>query len=174
MIKIGLGWADETIKVPNGGQAPGIVTLTKAFNRVWPTYVVSSILKKASNPRFTESKDNECGGGTVVDRKNGYLSESAGACDGDDMEACVWKRDNGHRLFAIQVSSSCDPDFAVICFYDYDPATQTLTPAKIVISSYYVVGRRRKCYRRKLRMKTKTGFAVIASPVLYCLGATSC
>ena len=136
MIKIGLGWADKTIQVPNGGQAPGIVTLTKAFNSVWPTYVVKGILKSATNPNFTEMKDDECGGGTVVDRRNGYLSESAGACDGDNMEACVWKRDNGHRLFAIQVSSSCDPDFSVICFYDYDPATQTLTPESSPVDTY--------------------------------------
>jgi hypothetical protein len=136
MIKIGLGWAKKTIKVPNGGQAPDIVTLTKAFNSVWPTYVVSGILKKAKNPKFTEVKDNECGGGTVVDRRNGYLCADAGACDGDNMNACVWKRDNGHRLFAIHVSSSCDPDFAVICFYDYDPATQTLTPESSPVDTY--------------------------------------
>ena len=136
MIKIGLGWADKTIRVPNGGQAPGIVTLTKAFNSVWPTYVVKGILKLAEDPNFTEVKDEEYGGGSVVDRRNGYLCDDAGYSDGESMEACVWKRDNGHRLFAIQVSSSCDPDFSVICFYDYDPATQTLTPESSPVDTY--------------------------------------
>ena len=103
MIKIGLGWANKTIKVPNGGQAPGVVTLTKAFNSVWPTHVVDGILKAAANPNFKEVKDEEYGGGTIVDRPNGYLCEDAGGSDGENMEACVWKRDNGHRLFAIQV-----------------------------------------------------------------------
>ncbi len=136
MIKIGLGWANKTIKVPNGGQAPGVVTLTKAFNSVWPTYVVDGILKAAANPNFKEAKDEEYGGGTIVDRPNGYLCEDAGGSDGENMEACVWKRDNGHRLFAIQVSSNCDPDFSVICFYDYDPATQTLTPESSPVDTY--------------------------------------
>ena len=136
MIKIGLGWADKTIKVPNGGQAPDVVKLTQAFNSVWPTYVVRGILDRAANPYFTEVTDEEYGGGTVVDRGNGYLCEDAGGSDGENMEACVWKRDNGHRLFAIQVSSNCDPDFSVICFYDYDPATQTLTPESSPVDTY--------------------------------------
>ena len=87
MIKIGLGWANKTIKVPNGGQAPGVVTLTKAFNSVWPTHVVDGILKAAANPNFKEAKDEEYGGGTIVDRPNGYLCEDAGGSDGENMEA---------------------------------------------------------------------------------------
>lgn len=136
MIRIGLGWANKTIKVANGGQAPSIITLTKAFNSVWPTYVVEGILKQAANPNFKEAKDEEYGGSTVVDRSNGYLCEDAGYSDSESMEACVWKRDNGHRLFAIQVSSSCDPDFSVICFYDYNPDTQTLTPEPSPVDTY--------------------------------------
>lgn len=136
MIRIGLGWANKTIKVANGGQAPSIITLTKAFNSVWPTYVVEGILKQAANPNFKEAKDEEYGGSTVVDRSNGYLCEDAGYSDSESMEACVWKRDNGHRLFAIQVSSSCDPDFSVICFYDYNPDTQTLTPESSPVDTY--------------------------------------
>ena len=136
MILIGRGWAKKPIQVNNGGQAPGIVTLVKAFNRVWHTYVVDGILKCAADPKFTEVEDEEYGGGTIVDRTNGYLCEDAGGSDGDNMEACVWKRDNGHRLFAITVSSNCDPDFSVICFYDYDPATQTLTPEKSPVDTF--------------------------------------
>lgn len=136
MLNIGRGWASKTIQVPNGGQAPGIIALTQAFNRVWHTDVVSYVLNCAKNPKFTEVEDEEYGGGTIVDRANGYLSEDAGGSDGENMEACVWKRSNGHRLFAIQVSSNCDPDFSVICFYDYDPATQTLSPEKSPVDTF--------------------------------------
>ena len=44
------------------------------------------------------------------------------------MEACVWRRDNGHRLFAICMGGPTDPEIEVVCFYDYDPATETMTP----------------------------------------------
>ena len=128
MVKLGLGWAAKPIKVANGGQAPGIVTLTTAFNRVWKIDVVEGVLNCAKEPNFTRMDDEEYGTFTIVDRRNGYLCEDAGGTDGESMEACVWRRDNGHRLFAIEVGSNCDPEIAVICFYDYDPATQTLTP----------------------------------------------
>ena len=128
MVKCGKGWASYPIKVKGGGKAPGVVTLTKAFNERWNIAVVSGILKAARNPKFTYAEDKEYGGETIVDRKNGYMCEDCGGADGDWMESCVWRRDNGHRLFAIRVGGSCDPDIEFVCFFDYDPDTETMTP----------------------------------------------
>jgi hypothetical protein len=56
------------------------------------------------------------------------------------MEACVWRRDNGHRLFAIQVSSPVDPVISVICFYDYDPKNATLKPEASPVDNFKGTG----------------------------------
>ena len=136
MVKLGKGWGKRSIKVPNGGQSPDIVTLVKAFNQTWPNYVVGAVLDKAKNPKFTREVDEEYDTEIIVDRKNGFVSWDSGGTDGDSMEACVWRRNNGHRLFAIQVSSPVDPVITVICFYDYDPKTATLKPEASPVDSF--------------------------------------
>ena len=128
MVKAAKGWAARPIKVKGGGKTPDIVTLTKAFNQVWNVGVVSGVLKQAADPKFTHASDPEYDSETIVDRKNGYLCEDSGGTDSDYMEACVWRRDNGHRLFAICMGGPTDPEIEVVCFYDYDPATETMTP----------------------------------------------
>lgn len=128
MVEAGRSWASRPIKVKGGGNAPDIVTLTKAWNDVWKVYVVSGILKRAANPKFTQAKDPEYNSETIVDRKNGYMCEDSGGTDSDYMESCVWRRDNGHRLFAILLGGPTDPEIEFVCFYDYDPATETMTP----------------------------------------------
>ena len=37
------------------------------------------------------------------------------------MQACVWQRSNGHRLFAVVIGQPVNPEIEFICFYDYDP-----------------------------------------------------
>ena len=128
MEEVGRGWASRPIKVSNGGNTPNIVTLMKAFNEVWNVNVVEGVLNCAKDPNFTKAVDKEYDSTTIVDRKNGYLCDDSGATDSDYMEACVWRRNNGHRLFAIRMGGPTDPEIEVVCFYDYDPATETMTP----------------------------------------------
>ena len=140
MVKVGKGWAKRTIKVPNGGKTPDIVTLVKAFNKAWPTYIVDELLNLAKDPKFTHEVDEEYDTEIIVDRPNGYVCWDSGGTDGSSMEACVWRRDNGHRLFAIQVSSPVDPVISVICFYDYDPKTATLKPEASPVDNFKGTG----------------------------------
>ena len=128
MVMAAKGWAARPVKVKGGGKAPDIVTLTKAFNRVWQVEVVAGVLRLAADPQFTHATDPDYDSETIVDRKNGYLCDDSGATDSDYMEACVWRRNNGHRLFAIRMGGPTDPEIEVVCFYDYDPATETMTP----------------------------------------------
>lgn len=121
-------WMSRNIKVPQGGNNPGIVQLVKAFQNTWNAYAISPVLEKAKNPNFTYEVDEEYGGGITVDRKNGYVSLDNGGSDSGYMEACVWRRDNGHRLFAIVLGQPVDPEIEFVCFYDYDPKTSTLYP----------------------------------------------
>ena len=140
MVKLGKGWGKRSIKVPNGGQSPDIVTLVKAFNQTWPTYIVDELLNLAKDPKFTREVDEDYDTEIIVDRPNGYVCWDSGGTDGDSMEACVWRRNNGHRLFAIQVSSPVDPVITVICFYDYDPKTATLKPEASPVDNFKGTG----------------------------------
>ena len=121
-------WTSRNIQVPKGGNAPGIVQLVKAFQDTWHAYTISPVLEKAKNPNFTFEADEEYGGGITVDRKNGFVSLDSGGSDSGYMEACVWRRDNGHRLFASVLGQPVDPEIEFVCFYDYDPKTCTLYP----------------------------------------------
>lgn len=121
-------WTLRNIKVPNGGQSPNIVQLLTAYHNVWGSYVVNPVLKRAKNPRFTHIKDKETNEEIIVDRKNGYACLDNGGTDSGYMETCVWRRDNGHSLFAINMGQPVDPEIEFVCFYDYDPTTSTLYP----------------------------------------------
>lgn len=136
MVKCGKGWATRPIKVKGGGKAPDIVKLTKAFNDVWNVYVVSTILKQAKNPKFTSQKYPEYDSEDIVDRPNGYMCVDSGGTDSDYMESCVWRCDNGHRLFAILMGGPTDPEIELVCFYDYDPATETMTPVVSPVDTF--------------------------------------
>jgi hypothetical protein len=67
-----------------------------------------------------------------MDRKNGYAEVVQGDAPGDNMSAAVWGRNDGDLLFIINIVRSDKEDDEktqqAICAYDYDPATETLTP----------------------------------------------
>ena len=121
-------WKTRNIQVPQGGQNPSVVKLLTAFQNVWNADAVDLVLECAQDPNFTSRMDEETDGEIVVDRKNGYACLDSGGTDGSYMETCVWRRDNGHRLFAIVLGKPVDPDIVFVCFYDYDPQTSTMYP----------------------------------------------
>ena len=119
--EIAKNWKTRTIKVP--GQKSDIVALFEAFYTEWPTLAGNRIVHE-TNPSLAPD-DTYYEEGSIIDRKNGYV-ESAWY-EGEDLgivSACVWNRKNGHKLFA--VNFNVEKDF--LCFYDFDPAKQTLTP----------------------------------------------
>ena len=121
-------WQSRTIKVPGGGEKPYIVKLLHAFHKALPAYASEAVVNLSKDPKFTYMKDEEYENEIIVDRKNGYVCDDAGGTDSSSMEACMWRRTNGHRLFAIVLSQPVDPCIDVVCFYDYDPKTATMTP----------------------------------------------
>ena len=100
-------WKEKPISLPKAVASPGIEQLVEAFNATWPT--------QASQ------------GEKKVDAANGFLSATV---EGQHQQACLWKLPNGHRLFAVTLGQPIDPTINVVMFYDYDPATGVLTPAK--------------------------------------------
>lgn len=140
--EIGSQWTSKDIPVAKGGQQPDIVTLLKAFAQVWPTEAVSALLGIAVEEGDEYDRvgnvvrlNPDTGGGMEINYKNGYASVQPGDTDEDCLFAAVWKRTDGHRLLAIWLyTPSADnrskPDGKVLCFYDYDPKTETMTPEK--------------------------------------------
>lgn len=115
------GWAKKTI---TGVKDGNILTLVTAFNNVWRTMPATYLLKHpVSNGDGDDSYD------IVVDKPNGYVSAYELGDDGESFEACVWRRDNGHKLFAYVFQRMYGLSVhQIILFYDYDPAKKTLTP----------------------------------------------
>lgn len=104
----------------------GTIQLVEAFNRTYPTYSVTEFLKDAQRPADQQQWL------ITVDRPNGYISFAEGSDDAssESMQACVWRRSNGHRLLAIAFVQQSSQAKAFTAFFDLDPATGTLTPEK--------------------------------------------
>lgn len=119
--EIRAGWAKKTI---TGIKSGNILPLFTAFNNTWRTAPGTALLKDGTNPN---AQDNEYH--FVVDTPNGYVSAGELGDDGEDIEACVWKRSNGHKLFAVVYTRYHGlVPHPITLFYDYDATKGTLTP----------------------------------------------
>ncbi len=127
--KLKAQWRKQPVKVKDGGQTPDVITLLKAFNEQYPTWVISEILKREPAIKDGDQWESTDDYRVLVDRKNGY-ADLASETNIDQAEACVWLKDNGHRIFALRTAQENDPTPSLLCWYDYNPKTQTMTPAK--------------------------------------------
>lgn len=119
--EIKAGWADKTIPVKKDAN---VLTMLKAFNDVWQTTAAKELLANPVNTEGTKGAYD-----VEVDLANGYLSIYEMGDDGESLSACVWKRNNGHCLFAVVYTKfSGQIAYTVSCFYDYDTAKGIMTP----------------------------------------------
>lgn len=121
-------WMDKHPLVNSGGQTPGIVDFFKAFAHKSNSPMVRQAVTDMDNPKAAESI-------IEIDRSNGYLlvGSKSDTHEGQDykvVEACYWKCDNGHRIFA--VNAVIDTEATMVMFYDYDPRTRLLSPLDII------------------------------------------
>jgi hypothetical protein len=135
-------WRQKTISVKNGGQTTDVVTLLKAFHQALPSWVVGEVLKQAEHPAKDTRQsgtasilDTEDDYRILIDRRNGYVDLSS-ETDISQMEACVWRKDNGHRIFAVSLYEQHDPVQNLLCWYDYDPTTQTMKPERSPLDDF--------------------------------------
>lgn len=119
-------WAQKTITDVKGGD---LIELAKAFQRAFPTRAARRML--ALSDKRVPGGNGETYG--AVAKKNGYMAHADDVTEEEEhseaIEMCVWKRDNGHRLFAVNFNS-LDNDIHALCFYDYNPQTRQLKPEK--------------------------------------------
>ena len=127
-------WRTTAISVKGGGQSPNVVTLLKAFHQALPTWVVGEVLSqndlpakgtKRSGSALTLKSDEEDELTIIIDPANGYAEYTA-LTDVDQMTCCMWRRTNGHRIFAVSLYEQHDPVQHLLCWYDYDPQTETM------------------------------------------------
>lgn len=130
-------WRNQVIAVKGGGQAPDVMTLLQAFHKQLPTWVTGEVLKRAKNLKDGEQYESEEDYRVLVNRRNGYVDLASGT-DIDQMQACVWKRKNGHRIFAISLYEQHDPVTNLLCWYDYDPQTETLKPDRSPLDDFQI------------------------------------
>ena len=119
-------WQSKSIVMEDASPA-NILELVSAFQQVWPTYSGSELIKFAVSDIEYSNTDK------VVDLTNGYVTYSEDDPDAESdegLEACVWNRKNGHKLMAITFYRMTPSELVVLCFYDYDPKTNILTPEK--------------------------------------------
>ena len=116
-------WQSQNLKAPKSG---GILDLVRTFNNVYPTYSVGEFLKDVERPADQQQWI------ITVDRPNGFVSFAEGSDDAssESMQACVWKRRNGHKLFAISFEQQFSQVKSLLAFFDLDPATGVLKPEK--------------------------------------------
>ena len=137
-------WRTKKISVKDGGQTPDVVTLLRAFHQALPTWAVSQVLKQADHPaKGTRQSgtaaiwdgEEEDDYRILIDRKNGY-ADLESETDINQMSACVWRKDNGHRIFAVSLYEQHVMPQDLLCWYDYDPQTQTMTPEKSPLDDF--------------------------------------
>ena len=137
-------WRQKTISVKNGGQTPDVMTLLRAFNEALPTWVVGEVLNQQEKPvpgtkrngttlLYENNEDDEFR--ILIDPKNGYACYSS-MTDVDQMSCCVWRRSNGHRIFAVSLYEQHVMPQHLLCWYDYDPQTQTMKPERSPLDDY--------------------------------------
>jgi hypothetical protein len=130
--KIHDNWQSKSIEVEDASPA-NILELVSAFQQVWPTYSGSELIK------FSLSDEEYYNTDKVIDLKNGFVrySEDDPEAESDEgLEACLWRRKNGHGLMAITFYRMTPSELVVLCFYDYDPKTNTLTPEKNLVNLF--------------------------------------
>ena len=118
-------WQTRNLKV-GGGNKANVIQMVQAFQNAWPTYSGDKMLKFAKSKAKYDNTDK------VVDLQNGYAAYSEDDPDfenDEQLQACVWNRSNGHKLFAMNLHRFTS-EIDVLCFYDYNPQTGTLTPEK--------------------------------------------
>lgn len=120
---------EKQIPVAGGGERPSIIAFVNAFNQVWPTDPATNLLLEISDAYKSMKRKEENHYTTILDIPLGYAATECETGELPDFAATYWRRTNGHTLFAIQFWPR-DNVRPFVCFFDYDPKTETMTPER--------------------------------------------
>ena len=128
-------WRKREIKVKGGSKAPSIMTLLKAFQGAMPTWSVGKVIKHGTQTPDGEQYQDAEEWSVLVDRKQGYADLSSDT-DCNQVQACLWRKKDGHRFFAVSLYEQHTMPQHVLCWYDYNPDTETLTPEESPVDAF--------------------------------------
>ena len=108
------------------------------------SWVVGEVLKQADHPAkgtrqsgtasiWDGKEDDDYR--ILIDKKNGYVDLES-ETDINQMMACVWRKANGHRIFAVSLYEQHEMPQNLLCWYDYDPATQMMKPERSPLDDF--------------------------------------
>lgn len=114
-------WQGITIKCAKNADIKGLV---EAFQKQWPTNSVMELMKEIELPEDQQQYLSN------YEPNHGYMSFAEGSDDAssESMEARVWKRENGHQLFAISFDQPSSSVKSFVAFFDYDPSKGVMVP----------------------------------------------
>lgn len=124
-------WPKVVITNAGDGSLPAML---RAFDKTWSTDLTSDARSVIDKGLSKKVLDEETGYTVVYDAKNGYAEVYDNGADNGYMQTCYWRRSNGHRLFAITLGYPVDCEQELMCFYDYDPKSRTMTPEPDILS----------------------------------------
>lgn len=132
---IAKGWHKKTVPVVKDGENPDIMELLIAFNRVWPSQAVETLIAKVGNKKFYTTDMGD--GDIYMDCEDfNCASYNGGDKDGQRMMSRLYRRENGHTLFVICLELANRKQTQFACFYDYNPQTTVMTPEAVPFKEF--------------------------------------
>ena len=126
-------WEEVPVPVPALDGKADIERFASSFCELYSQYEPNLVLYDYLNDEKAFKEDIEyLGYGYNVDNQKdkGYILCRAETQFSKDTDCYCWKRDNGHTLVAfwLEEAKENDDDTSLLAFYDFDPATNTMTP----------------------------------------------
>ena len=141
IVSIRKTWTSKTISVNAGKKTPDIKQLALAFCKTYPQCETNKAMMAcliSPNAALKESYEIASNGtkgnfSYHIDCKprNGYIRCIATVETAPLTIACLWNRNNGHKLFAANMENTHENmayDERLVVFYDYDSTTDVMTP----------------------------------------------
>ena len=130
IIRIKGVWRTQAIEVESGDITPGIKEFALAFCKQYAKYKPNEALQSyLIQPK--EYNEEKTGCAIIDEERNGFIASHAMSQYNMNTDCCYWKCDNGHRLVAFWLDDEYENEAAsakLALFYDYDPATDKMTP----------------------------------------------
>ena len=120
-------WAGKPIKVDAGKSAAGIEQFAKAFVKTFPLCETNKAMMdylNAPNDYKNELYGIDC------NPSKGFIRSMMLVETTHETNICYWNRKNGHKLVAAYMEAGYENGETgnLPVFYDYDPATDIMTP----------------------------------------------
>ena len=122
-------WRDRPFNVEPGDITPGVHEFAYAICEQYPGFEANKKMMEYLMDN-DECKKERWGYHVTDQPRMGYLRCSSMTQYDTSTTCCYWKRQNGHQLVAVYMNDDHEngDDQQLVAFYDYDPATDVLTP----------------------------------------------